>query len=603
MPWPTSTCSDQRGHDLALATVTAFAITLSLAAWGSRWWSGDDPVILRHAMDHPWPAFFFDPLVWRDLTFANLTPLLTASFRLDWLLFGLSPLAFHLHQLTLLWLALVLLHRVLRRWLTPIGACTALLWIGFGKPLVECANFLMLRHYVEGLALSLAAILLFIRVIDGDGGGWKSAIRNASLLTCCVAAATAKEIFVPLPLLLTVLPVGTLGSRFKALVPTYVWLGIYPLWRRWMLGAWMGGYGVEIQPAQLVEMPVKLIAAMGIPGWVLVPSMVGLAAMLLWRQRYSMLAFAAAATTLAVLPIVPVSGFLVARYGLVPAVLAAVLLGWWCEQIASAEVWCPFHPRTGLDPEQRRDRSLPFGKSAALSALIVAAIQLGFTDQLQWRRALLDNLRQQRAEGEFLLHDGASEDCILAPATQPWFYDGLDVLRVNVLGLGNGPRAVYDPVVLLDQPAARTLRYDARLRRLQPAAAEDDPVAELKRRVRPDQPLKVTIRYRFPRLEWEFGPYPSGPYAFLMGGRSLGVYPVPRSGRQGGFFRRNTELMVKYSAPEGWVVYSPLLKIMITDQQGELEWSNADLNHNGDHRRQAPVGPDAAHSAAAPPAP
>ena len=603
MPWPTSTCSSPRGHDLALGTATAFAITLSLAVWGSRWWSGDDPAILQHAMAHPFLAFFFDPLAWRDLTFINLTPLLSASFRLDWLLFGLSPLPFHLHQLLLLSLALLLLYRVLRRWLNSIGAFTALLWIGLGRPLVECANFLMLRHYVEGLALALAAMLLFIRAIDGGGDGWKSAIRVPALLTCCVAAAAAKEIFVPLPLLLTVLPVGTLGSRFKTLIPTYVWLGIYPLWRRWMLGAWVGGYGTEIQPAQLVEMPARLIAAIGIPGWIMAAAILGLAAVLLRRQRYSILAFGAAAVTLAALPIVPVAGYLEARYCLVPAVLAAVVLGWCCQQIACAGIWSYFQRRTGSDPAMQLGRLLPFGKTAALSALIVLSVQFGFTDNFQWRRALSENLRQQRAEGEFLLHGGGPEDFILAPATLPQFYDGLDALRVNVLGLGNGPRAVYDPVVLLDQPGARTLRYDSRLRGLQPTAAEDDPVAELKRGLKPDQPLTVTIRYRFPRLEWELGPYPTGQYAFLMGGRSLGVYPVPRSGRQGGFFRRDTELMVKYSAPEGWVVYSPPLKIMIANQQGDLEWHSADFNQRGDQERQAPAVPDSARSAAGPPAP
>ena len=61
-------------------------------------------------------------------------------------------------------------------------------------------------------------------------------------------------------------------------------------------------------------------------------------------------------------------------------------------------------------------------------------------------------------------------------------------------------------------------------------------------------------------ISWSMGPYADGRYRFVLGDGAV-AFGMPRTG---GFLLRQLapiSLRVKYEAPEGWVTYSPELRI------------------------------------------
>lgn len=88
-------------------------------------WSYDDTQILKHALAYsPW-LYFTDPSAWRALVPFNLTPWLSLQFDADAYVFGLQPLGFYLHALTLLTGSVVLMHVLVKTWVGNFGGVAA----------------------------------------------------------------------------------------------------------------------------------------------------------------------------------------------------------------------------------------------------------------------------------------------------------------------------------------------------------------------------------------------------------------------------------------------------------------------------------------------
>lgn len=94
----------------------------------------------------------------------------------------------------------------------------------------------MTRHYLEGLLAALCASALFVLSVRRPPGPAATmlAVAGATLL---LLATTAKEIYVPLVILLAFLPESSWRRRLRALAPFAAVAVIYTLWRFWMLGA------------------------------------------------------------------------------------------------------------------------------------------------------------------------------------------------------------------------------------------------------------------------------------------------------------------------------------------------------------------------------
>ena len=205
-------------------------------------WRADDTQILAQAFRYDVLDNFFNPEIWRQLSPANLTPWVVASFEIDLFLFGLSPIGFYTHQLVAIALVAIACFMLVRLWLDQRFAFAAALIFLLGLPTTAAANNLMTRHYVEGLLFACAAVYFCVGYLRG-GQSKHLAVAAAFYLL----SITAKEVFVPLVFLIPLLVQGPNRYRFKALVVFLIVSGVYTLWRGLMLEGLVVGYTAPSQ--------------------------------------------------------------------------------------------------------------------------------------------------------------------------------------------------------------------------------------------------------------------------------------------------------------------------------------------------------------------
>jgi len=225
-------------------------------------WRADDPALLNHALQSQGLAAFWDPAHWRQLSANNLTPWVTLSLKLDLALFGLRPLGFYVHQLLSLLATVLLGLALLQRFTGLHWAALAVAMFLLGAPAGAVVDTLTTRHYLEGLLTALLALEAFLRSGEAATARARWAWQVLALLAYAVAC-TAKEIYVPLPLLLLVWPaLGSWRTRLQRVAPFLLILGLYALWRRYMLGGFSGGYA---DPSSLLggQLLLAYAAALG----------------------------------------------------------------------------------------------------------------------------------------------------------------------------------------------------------------------------------------------------------------------------------------------------------------------------------------------------
>lgn len=540
---PTTT---QQRIGIALLSALLALQLIRLAAAPSGWWRVDDPQILRQAAQTPPAALFLDPAAARELTPYHFTPWLPFSFQLDLRLAGLTPRFFYAHQFAALAGVFALAYLVFRCGLPPAASLFATLALALTRPAAEAAEYLMLRHYVEGLAFSLGAVLC----LAAAPRPWSRPL--AALLYA--AACTAKELFVPLPLLLLFLPGQPFRTRRRETAPLFGIALVYAGWRLHMVGH-LGGYGTPVEIAALLRLPLSLVEQVGLPTPAAALALGGLL-WFAWRGTGPAgRRFLIAATLAGLLPLLPLAGSMAGRFATGAAVLLAALAGW------------------ALDRAGRI--AAPARRRAAYVALVGLAVILpaadGFSPAAALRRAQGE---RARVEGRFALEQGTTEDVLLYPGEPPWFYQGLEWLREVRMGRAAGPRCLFDPIAWLERappPGTRYHRYDpaARALVLVPPAAVNAELAAERARLRPEAPLSVRVTRAGPRLEWALGPRADGQYGFIV--EEQLHFPVARAGRR---HIRDTDrfaFRIKYTAPEGWVTYSPTFTLTRGDPP--VDWT------------------------------
>ena len=130
------------------------------------WWLGDDPVILQSVIEHGILPHFYNSDVWRSLNASNLMPWLTLSLGIDWYLFGLEPKGFYVHHLISFSIVLLIAYIFLRLFFSALVCSIVLSIFVLSVPSANIAQFLMVRHYLEGLGLSLLAILCYLKASE-----------------------------------------------------------------------------------------------------------------------------------------------------------------------------------------------------------------------------------------------------------------------------------------------------------------------------------------------------------------------------------------------------------------------------------------------------
>lgn len=522
------------------------------------WWSEDDFFQLRYALDHGPAEYSFEPEVWRRLPNRVLSPLLFVSYDLDLALFGLDPEAFYGHQLVSIGLAAVALFLVLRLWLSVgwslLGGAVFLL----GPPVASLAPLLMVRHYPEAIALGLLSAWAFGLAARRSGGAAMGLTALSALLY--LAAAAAKEIAVPLPAALVLLPEGTPRRRLFLLAPHAAVAAVYAVYRTWMLGTPVGGYGWAILPGEwpglVLSLPGKVARELAGPspwGWAALALLLVAVLLHALRSRRAVLLLGIG-LLLAWLPILPVSQELTSRLAatswLVLAAAVAVAAG----RVIQAAA-----------PAPRRIAG------AMLLALALVATLAG--DRAAWAdRLALAERRSVETRGFLELERG---DYLRRPASSAPAMAELERFARSVLGRPAAGGWFYDDLFLCRRrrPSIRALwAYDAEAEALVEITPE---LPSLRRRhcstIRRRAPLQASFRPRKGGvLTWTLGPYDDGTWSFVLEEGRL-RYDVPREGAFGLGRTERLTLRVRHDSPEGWVTYSPPLPVKLAPEE-PLDW-------------------------------
>jgi hypothetical protein len=190
-----------------------------------------------------WWALLYDREVAVEVNNYFYRPLIYFSLWLDWRLFGLNPLGYHLHALGLLLAAALLLVGLLHRisqdtlWAWIAGALLAV-----SPPATATAAWLSAAHMdLLGGALYLGSLFCFVRHRQGGSQGWyliSLILAGSSLLS--------KEAMVSLPLVLLMVDRAMDGGqrlreRLPSILPFFGVLAAYLALRTYMLDG-LGGY-------------------------------------------------------------------------------------------------------------------------------------------------------------------------------------------------------------------------------------------------------------------------------------------------------------------------------------------------------------------------
>ncbi|MDZ7833045.1 MAG: hypothetical protein U5L07_14955 [Desulfobacterales bacterium] len=525
------------------------------------WWLADDPAILKHAVQYSFFEYFFNPSVWRELSISNLTPWLTLAYDIDWHLFGLKPESFYLHHLSSIVLGIFVLYVGLRHFFPPFLAFLASLLFLCSLPFFDVSQHLYKRHYLDGLIFSCISFIFFVHAIKKDK-------MELGLLAAFfyALALTAKEIYAPLCLFFLMIPEVDLKRRIRHLFPVAAVAIVYIIWRRLMLGEFLGGYGQAVSLPSLHEffmffqnifLDLNYTEA---AQYVIFIALMSAGGACFLKCSFQWKLFWICWALIVLLPVAPVLSLCHSHYMLLPYLFTSVAA-------ISVTYWITV---TYAD-----------SKSALMIyalPLMLVIINIGLVVP-QAAAEKKNAMERIYAEGEFVLKRGARTDILLSPAMPFWHHHGLLWLREEVLGSGAGPEIFADEC-FLNYSAKNTLGYNRKIYKYDRGLSEVAPVKRLKKcDIRKEADLYVRFAHndRYKYL-WQLGPYDAGSYKFLIRNQKTGrleiVYPVAQSGRLKASFNDESvyELIVKYASNQGWMTYSDAIPFN-SGKEFSIEWS------------------------------
>jgi hypothetical protein len=503
----------------------------------SGWWAWDDSQLLKAAFQSkPW-EYFFVPAVWREFQPANLNPWIILSYDVDLILFGLHPQPFYAHHLLALWMVAGTTYLLLRVWANRLWSVLGVVLFLCSAPATNTVYQLMTRHYLEGLLFFSLACYLFVRAARDERFSLSWLGAGFYFL-----AMSAKEIYAVQALLLPLIPVRGLPRRLRMALPFFLAVGLYALWRRYMLGTWIGGYRPSIDWAAVYPMILKAPSFIFGDGPFATPAPLIVAALIIYAawQNPDVRILAMGALLLLLGPIIPVI------YISDPNRLLLLLT--WALSLAVVLT-------LGTMASSNYRRTI-----VALAVLAGVALPMAVQG---W--SIRDGLRSEaqgfEAHGRFVME--ASQDHVLLPSAQfgNWFTDGLAWLRKNVLE-EQAPLIVYDEIDLarLKRNSLRVFVFDEASRRLKEVPGGVPAIcSEWRRRLR-DNPISVAFDYADGVVSWQLGPYEKGEYSIIAYRRPETKVVVPRIGFKRRAMSEPLLFRVRYDSPEDWTAYSPLMQ-------------------------------------------
>lgn len=541
---------------LSLLTFVVFGDVLSAN------WRSDDTQILAHALRHNVLDNFFSPEVWRQLSPANLTPWVVASFEIDLFLFGLSPLGFYTHQLIAISLVAIACFMLLRLWLDQKFAIAAALIFLLGLPVTAAANNLMTRHYVEGLlfaCLAVYSLVIYLR---------KGRTRHlAFAVVAYILSISAKEIFVPLVFLIPLLYQEPHRYRIRAFGAFLIVSAAYTLWRGLMLEGLVGGYTAPSQFFNADYLMSVLMFMTGIPAMLLGDYWQGLvflysialALVLVKNKRAVLLVLGVLALEL--LPLVPIASISGISY---PGRYYLLIWFTFCFSLG----FC----FRAIEDTFSNKVTLLQSNLGYLTMICIVAIYLG-TSKQGFASAIAGSNTEFDVQAEFMWEE--ADDKYFLPSSRLlntfWFVRGLREMKDFDRSDSSIPNVILDEMFLSDTTLP-LFQYDddcgcmrdvsnTLLSRIKTQQEKTDPTNN----------ISVVMSFQNNVFKWNFGPYIDNDYYIFSD--YLGVVRFPS---QGEFLfydiKGPLEVRVGHFPSNGLKAYSDLLII----EQGAppVSWPN-----------------------------
>lgn len=511
----------------------------------SAWWTADDPALLEYIHDvTPWTMLVNKT---RGLFYAPLQPL---SLGLDYHFFGLQPNGFYWHHLLSFSLVLLLAYGVLSQFFSPLLASMIISLFIIMVPTAHAAHYLMLRHYLEGLGLALLATGCYLRAIQTPSRVYNLWAMMGSI--CYLSASLAKEIYVPLPVVLLTLPRGTCQQRLRQLWPWLIATVIYTGLRIYSVG-WndlLASYPEQGTGWQdVLNLPMTYINDMGWQAswqWLPLGAVMVVLLIRIGQQPYS-LGIASIAWLVAVfVPLYPVLWRLIdVKYYLF---MAALLTSLACGLVWSQLSWW-------LTSNQWR----AFLINAWFFAVFFANLLPTQREQF-W---LYQDKSIRQIQGQFLLNSDFQQAVLIDK-----YYAAPQIvnLRKKVLGQLTGPSwcPVDDCYCTLLYPNYTGWQYLNGQWQVEVLSPDN--------RCGKQEDLSLQITLTSPtQLRWQLGPYTEQQgtyYAWVVtANENFDPQVPPRIIPSQGFYTFEQELtmpikvIVKYQSLAGWDTYTPLLVV------------------------------------------
>jgi len=531
-------------------------------------WRWDDSQILLHLHQYSIIDDFINPQVWRQFSPANLTPWLILSFEVDLTLFGMNPGAFYLHQLLALAAAAVALYLCMTLWIGRRFAFSGAVLFLVGAPSQLVTEQLMTRHYIEGLVFALLSLYLFVRYLRT---GSKSLLMGSAALY--VLAIAAKEIYLPLLLLLPFLPESTWRQRLQVALPFIVIAGAYTLWRAYMLGTLSGGYvesGTYLRSAFIIDVmqsfgrfPELLLG--GLWPAVAIVYLLMLAVYAVLARSWLLLVMLTAALVL--LPLVP----LVSSPGISSPDRYLLLL--WVVLSFSLVFFADRLIKMFTDLNRAAPIVLVY---AALPMLLIISLAHG----MNARQPVVAVAEEFDVQAQFIWAEDTASAFIPTETllSSFWFYTGLQDLKARLL-TQSSPRPIVDGIYLeaidlkaidLEKSLAGLWALNKECKCMREVSDSiPERIAAHQQHLVARAPLFLNFDYREGYFSWEFGPYDTGMYHVVSD--VIGVIPVPAAGSQRVNLPDNALFYLRYTSTEGWVTYSPVQQIR--QNAAAVNWS------------------------------
>ncbi len=562
---------EHRRWDTLLASLFLVVATwLLYGAACSSWWHYDDAAhlwfVIRHT--HIW-QYFALPEVSRAFSEASLVPWGALFYRLVYICCGMEhPGGAYAVQLLALFAAAWMTRTLLGLWVRPIWAWLGALLFLLGAPAMHVAYELMTVHYIQGLLFALIAAYGFVRALR-DGTWWPAVAGGVGYLL----AVTAKEIYVPLPILLLFLPENTWKQRGRKALPFLLVLAAYPLWRWFMLDTLIGGYQAHAGVPDiahicrsLLNIPIMLVGAGGL-GWsLLIGGSIGIVWLIGWNWRKILFTFLFLGAVLG--PMAPLTLF--------PGLDSPnryLLIAWW----GMTTVCVLVMDRLSDGSRRRTWIALALWLAISLAAAHAMRQEQGRTQS--W-------IDRYEIQGQFLWSSASDRIFVIRPPFHVARF--VTAIKREIAGKSSAPIVIDDQADLEIQtrlglvPAeaysnASVWAYNESDRRMEDITAEFHSQIESQTQTRDrarvrEAALQIDLQFEKSAVQWRLGPYAQGKYLMvrLADGGVIDRVRFAPQGRRDATGAGQFDFFMRYDSPEGWTTYSPVLHF--DRKKGNVIW-------------------------------